>query len=59
MSSNNEKDAQTDVQRDAEATGTSKRPYEKPAWEVEEVFEKAALGCQKADDSCAPGPIQS
>jgi len=36
-----------------------RKAYVKPAWEVEQVFEKAALGCVKADMSCAAGPIQS
>lgn len=37
----------------------ARKPYTAPAWEVEEVFERAALGCIKADDMCIPGPIQS
>lgn len=37
-----------------------RRPYESPAWEVEETFEKAALVCAKANPSdCGAGPIQS
>lgn len=36
-----------------------KKPYAPPAWEIEEVFERAALGCNKADEVCMPGPVQS
>ena len=38
----------------------AKKPYHAPSWEVEQVFEKTALSCSKADDSsCSAGPIQS
>lgn len=35
------------------ATERARRPYQPPAWEVEEVFEKMALACGKANDSDA------
>ncbi len=39
---------------------SERKPYEPPAWEEDEVFERAAGGCAKFDDSCAAGgPIQS
>ena len=40
---------------------TGKKPYVSPAWEVEEVFERAALGCTKApgNPACDGGPIVS
>jgi len=37
-----------------------KKKYQSPAWEVEEIFERTALTCAKADgDQCGAGPIQS
>lgn len=36
-----------------------KKPYQAPAWELEQIFEKMALGCAKADLNCIAGPIQS
>ena len=38
----------------------NKKTYQPPSWEVEQVFEKTALGCLKVDDNaCQSGPIQS
>ena len=40
----------------------SKKPYQPPAWEVEEVFESHSLQitCGKNNDNdCSGGPVQS
>ena len=62
MTSTNEPQEST-PQTSQSDEGPARRPYEAPAWEEEQVFERAALSCAKADDSCTNGalggPIQS
>ena len=37
-----------------------KKSYQPPAWEVEQIFEKAALSCFKdPQEQCIDGPLQS
>ncbi len=39
-----------------------KKPYEKPAWEIEKAFAEGGpdTTCAKADSGlCGPGPVQS
>ncbi len=46
-------------ERDPNRVKSGKKPYEAPAWEVEETF-GATVSCAKADDTaCAAGPITS
>ena len=47
----NKDDSKQDNQREKKG----KKPYIPPAWEVEEVFERHALSCQKADARCGDG----
>ena len=49
-----------EVAQESGISQRKKKPYQAPAWEVEEVFEKTALGCFKATaGACGGGPIQS
>jgi hypothetical protein len=34
-----------------------KRPYEKPLFRSEELFETAVLACTKRPQACVPGPV--
>ncbi len=52
--------AKPNVEVKTETTPSKKKPYQAPAWVMEEVFEKIALACAKAaSPDCDPGPIQS
>ena len=43
-----------------EREAVARKPYEAPAWEVEEAEAEAALSCAQADDvTCAGGPLVS
>ena len=53
MSDTTRKEPSENTGSDSVAQNEPKRPYVRPDWEVEEVFEKAALACCKADDGCA------
>lgn len=58
--SEKKKTAKPRGEAEPETVDAKRKPYEKPAWEVEEAETEAAMSCAKADSTvCAAGPIQS